>query len=272
MAVSRIAAGDRGRAASSVADAHPADGADRSLHCLCARALSSAFMVAASFHLSLAFMPVPPLLLLQADVEAEEAAAGGLGSSSADSDSMPAANMELAAALWKGIFREDDAANSEGVLMLADYTRRELVSVLTQPKEDVYRGWISWGPCVGESPAQRTERQRRMLEGEWREALDLKGQVYFYHTASQERRWEPPAEGLYDRRRFALTRFLEARSGGDAAALLDAGRKGASAKLEASGSGSGGSKDGQTTAAGGATGAAAGRSAPAAGSATGAAP
>lgn len=187
-------------------------------------------------------------LRLQADVEAEEAAAAGLagdGSSAAGSgESVPAANMELAAALWKGIFREDDAANSEGVLMLADYTRRELVSVLTQPKEDVYRGWISWGPCVGESPAQRTQRQRRMLEGEWRDALDVKGQVYFYHTASQERRWEPPAEGLYDRRRFALTRFLEERNGGDAAALLEADRKAASAKIEASGSG----KDGQVAA------------------------
>ena len=80
---------------------------------------------------------------------------------------------------------------------------------MQQPKEDVYRGWITWGPAVGETDADRLERQRRMFEGEWREALHPDGRVYFYHTATAERRWDPPAEGLYQRRRFALTRYFE---------------------------------------------------------------
>ena len=93
-------------------------------------------------------------------------------------------------------------------MRLADYTRRELTSLFEQPAEDVLRGWVAWGPCVGETDADRLERQRRMLEGEWREALHVDGRVYFYHTATHETSWEPPADGLYARRRFALARHL----------------------------------------------------------------
>lgn len=117
-------------------------------------------------------------------------------------------NMELAAAVWKGVFREDEAANTESVMRLADYVRREVINVLMQPKEDVYRGWVTWGPVVGETEDARAARQRRMLEGEWREALHPDGRLYFYHTATHEVRWEPPAAGLYSKRRFALTKYL----------------------------------------------------------------
>ena len=79
---------------------------------------------------------------------------------------------------------------------------------MQQPKEDVYRGWITWGPTVGESDEGRLARQRDMIEGEWREAMHPDGRLYFYHTATHERRWEPPAEGLYARRRFALKQFF----------------------------------------------------------------
>jgi hypothetical protein len=116
------------------------------------------------------------------------------------------------------------------VLRLADYTRRELLNLLTQPKEDVYRGWITWGPCVGETDAGRAARQRRMLEGEWREALHLDGRVYFYHTSTQEVRWDPPTEGLYARRRFALARFLEQKEAEKQAALPAGASKEAAAK------------------------------------------
>lgn len=118
--------------------------------------------------------------------------------------------MELAAALWRTIFREDEGADTEAVLRLADYVRREVVNVVSLPREDLYRGWISWGPVVGEDEEARVERQRAMFEGEWRDALDPKGRVYFYHTASGERRWDPPEAGLYARRRFALERYIEA--------------------------------------------------------------
>ena len=88
----------------------------------------------------------------------------------------------------------------------------------------MYRGWITWGPAIGETDADRLDRQRRMLEGEWREALHADGRVYFYHTATAERRWDPPPDGaLYGRRRFALTRYLDERGGADAAAAVGAG-------------------------------------------------
>lgn len=80
-----------------------------------------------------------------------------------------------------------------------------------QPKEDVYRGWLTWGPCVGETPEIRLDRQRRMLEGEWREAFHPDGRLFFYHTATHETRWEPPSEGLYERRRFALLKYMESK-------------------------------------------------------------
>lgn len=118
-------------------------------------------------------------------------------------------NMELAAALWKGVFREADNANTEAVIKLADYTKREVFNILLQPPEDVYRGWITWGPIVGESEAERLERQRSMLSGEWREGIALNGRLFFYHTTTHERRWDPPTEGLYSRRRFSLKMYLE---------------------------------------------------------------
>lgn len=124
-------------------------------------------------------------------------------------------NMELAAALWKGAFRESEGADTEAVLRLADYVRRETLSLLLQPREDVYRGWITWGPALGEAPEDRLARQARMLEGEWREALHPDGRVFFYHTATHERRWDAPPQGLYTRRRFALRRFFESAPGGD---------------------------------------------------------
>ena len=117
-------------------------------------------------------------------------------------------NMELATAIWRGLFREAENADVEAVLKMADYVKREVVSVLLQPKEDVYRGWVLWGPCLGETHEMRLERKRAMLEGEWRDALDPAGKVFFYHTSSHERKYELPSEGLYDRRRFSLIRHL----------------------------------------------------------------
>jgi len=118
--------------------------------------------------------------------------------------------MELAAAVWKGVFREDAGADTEAVLRLSDYIQRETVSILQQPREDVYRGWITWGNVEGETKEQRLGRQRRMLEGEWRDALSPTGRLYFYHTTTHERRWDPPEAGFYPRRRFSLQRYVEA--------------------------------------------------------------
>ena len=126
--------------------------------------------------------------------------------------------MELAAAVWRGVYREHAGADTEAVLALADYARRETLALVAAPREDVYRGWIAWGPVVGETQEDRLARQRAMLEGEWREALDPGGRVFFYHTATHERSWAPPQEGFYARRRYAVTRYLEEHA--EAAALL----------------------------------------------------
>ena len=120
--------------------------------------------------------------------------------------------LELAAAVWRGVFREDEAADTEAVLRLADYVRREVANVCLQPREDVYRGWVSWGPAVGETTEMRVARQRAMLEGEWREAFHPDGRLYFYHTATGERRWDPPPVGFYARRRFAITKYMESHA------------------------------------------------------------
>ncbi len=131
--------------------------------------------------------------------------------------------MEFAAAVWKGVFREEEGADTEAVLQLADYARREVFSVLLQPREDVYRGWISWGPAVGEAARDRLARQRAMLEGEWRDALAQDGRLYFYHTSTQERSWTPPPAGLYPRRRVAVLKWAEAHPGPHAELLLGEG-------------------------------------------------
>jgi hypothetical protein len=152
-------------------------------------------------------------------------------------------NMEMAAAVWKGIWREKEDADPTAVLLLADYVKRELLNVMTQPKEDVYRGWITWGPVVGETEAGRLARQRRMLEGEWREALDQRGKVFFYHTSTQERRWDMPEEGYYGRKRFAVRAYVAANPD-KASLLLPAGGspaegQSAALRIEAGGQGGG---------------------------------
>lgn len=89
---------------------------------------------------------------------------------------------------------------------------------------------------MGETEELRLERQKRMLEGEWREALHPDGRVFFYHTATHERRWDPPPEGLYARRRFALQKYFEAQPGGDPALPASSSSGSGEAKLAVEGS------------------------------------
>lgn len=117
-------------------------------------------------------------------------------------------SMELAGALWKGVFREDEASDTAAVMLLTDYVRQEVMNVMLHPKEDLYRGWIAWGPAAGETREQRLARQRSMLAGEWRDALAPDGRLFFYHTTTHERRWDAPPEGLTSRRRVALAKHL----------------------------------------------------------------
>lgn len=60
-------------------------------------------------------------------------------------------NLELAGALFRGIFQSDENVDSETVLLLADWVREEVWNMLTHPKEDFYRGWITWSPSLGET-------------------------------------------------------------------------------------------------------------------------
>jgi len=48
--------------------------------------------------------------------------------------------LALGAAVWRGVFREDEGADTEAVLRLADYARDAVCAVALQPAEDVYRG------------------------------------------------------------------------------------------------------------------------------------
>lgn len=121
-------------------------------------------------------------------------------------------NMELSAALFKGVFQGDEAARVEDVIALADWVRNELLAVVTQPAEDVYRGWITWSPALGEDAGGRLARQRQLFEGEWREEVQVDGKLTFWHTATREIRKgdDVPAEGLTRRRNFALASHLKA--------------------------------------------------------------
>lgn len=117
-------------------------------------------------------------------------------------------DMELSAALWNNVFKGDPDVETDKVLMLADYTRREVFNLLQIPAEDFYHGWISWGPVVGETEEDRLARQRSLFEGEWREGIHVDGRMYFYHTTTREKQWEVP-DDLYPRRKYALTKHLE---------------------------------------------------------------
>jgi hypothetical protein len=120
-------------------------------------------------------------------------------------------NMELSAALFKGVFQSDENARVEDVIALADWTRTELLNLMTQPAEDVYRGWITWSPAIGETREERLSRQKQVFEGEWREAVGVDGKLHFWHTRTREFREgeNVPLEGLTSRRRFALASHLK---------------------------------------------------------------
>eukprot|EP01138_Halocafeteria_seosinensis_P006805 gb/GECG01006958.1/.p1 GENE.gb/GECG01006958.1/~~gb/GECG01006958.1/.p1 ORF type:complete len:416 (+),score=59.94 gb/GECG01006958.1/:1-1248(+) len=113
-------------------------------------------------------------------------------------------NLELAGALFRGIFQSDENVNTETVLQLADWVREEVWNILTHPKEDFYRGWITWSPALGETKQDRVERQKQMFRGEWRESIWADGKIYFYNTVTGESTQEIPEEGLYSKRRWAL--------------------------------------------------------------------
>jgi hypothetical protein len=118
-------------------------------------------------------------------------------------------NMMLSGALWRSVFRSDPNANTEKVIMLADYVRREVENVLRIAKEDFFHGWIPWGPVIGETVEDRLARQKRLFAGEWREAVHHDGRMYFYNTATRERQWDVPESGLYPKRRYALLKHFE---------------------------------------------------------------
>jgi hypothetical protein len=60
-------------------------------------------------------------------------------------------NLLLSGALWRNVFKSDPLVNAETVALLAEYTRREVYNIMTLPREDLYHGWIPWGPAIGES-------------------------------------------------------------------------------------------------------------------------
>ncbi len=121
-------------------------------------------------------------------------------------------NMELAGALYRSIFQSRPGVDARLPLLLADWLRAEVWNVLTQPKEDVYRGWITWSPALGDSPDKRLEAKKEHFLGEWREHTWIDGSVYFYNTVTHERTEQledVPKEGFYPRRRWALINHLK---------------------------------------------------------------
>lgn len=120
-------------------------------------------------------------------------------------------NMELAGALFRSVFQARPSVDSRVVLLLADWVRAEVWNVFTQPAQDVYRGWITWSPALGETREQRLHRQREQFLGEWREHTWIDGSVYFYNTVTHDRTEDLatlPPQALYGRRRWALTNHL----------------------------------------------------------------
>lgn len=107
------------------------------------------------------------------------------------------------------MFAEREDVNPENVLMLADYTRAQVEHLLTVAPEDFYRGWLPWQPAPGESVDQRLERQRLLFSGQWREALDVDGSMYFFNSGTGETTRDVPDEiWASPRRRVALAAHL----------------------------------------------------------------
>lgn len=121
-------------------------------------------------------------------------------------------NLSLAGALYRGLFQQDPDIPAERVLLMADWVRREVWNILTQPVEDVYRGWITWSPVLGESREQRLDRQKQLFDGsQWRDAVWIDGSVYFANPVTGERTRkleEVPAGALTGRRRWALIQHM----------------------------------------------------------------
>lgn len=132
---------------------------------------------------------------------------------------------ELAGALWRGVYLRREDVPEDHVLALAEYVRREQLSLLDLSQQAIFEGRILWGKppawkkrssiqhiedadgqlhdnqvdAAKSEEQKEKERQRRekILQvikerGIWREAVAPDGRKYYWNSKTRESRWEKP--------------------------------------------------------------------------------
>jgi hypothetical protein len=117
---------------------------------------------------------------------------------------------ELAGALYRNLYAIDEDVPEEKVLSMAAYVQRQTAAVDSLSDEDFNRGKIVWNnkgittsvEAEDNSVSAPSELSEATLSsgvgsmhGDWQEALDQRGQVYYWNIVTRESSWELP-EGL----------------------------------------------------------------------------
>ena len=94
---------------------------------------------------------------------------------------------ELAGALYRNLYGRDERVSEEHVLALADYAVRQRAAVAATPLDEMAEGRVRWAAV---DPAGAALAEGDAPPSEWRKALDSRGRIYWWHTESQEVKWD----------------------------------------------------------------------------------
>jgi len=103
-------------------------------------------------------------------------------------------DQELGSAVWRNLFASKDDVLEENVLRVTKWMRAEVKRVMELPFRQIEEGQIDWTFPEG---VVITENDKKLLvdqglEGEWRTAIAVTGQTYWWHTKTRESRWDKP--------------------------------------------------------------------------------
>jgi hypothetical protein len=103
-------------------------------------------------------------------------------------------DQDLGSAVWRNLFASKDNVPDETVLRVTRWMRSEVKRVMSLPWSQIEEGQLDWTFPEG---VNVTEDDRKYLldkglEGEWRSAIAVTGQTYWWNVRTRESRWEKP--------------------------------------------------------------------------------
>jgi len=102
---------------------------------------------------------------------------------------------DIAAALWRLLWRQEEDVDPDIVLALARYVLQELQSLQALSVPAVCGGRVAWGsPPLWPDRSLGQTAAEEPVTGEWQSALAPTGQPYYWNTRTRETRWDRPTQ------------------------------------------------------------------------------